>query len=353
VADSARMARDPLQRDGKAWANALRNIAASCDLGRARPRVGVDLGKFDTRGLKAVPPEIAAVPNLVGVTLTGATFRDVSALVNLPLIEELAINLGCPLPRDALSGLRPLRSLSLSGDGDLDVFTGQAELRQLSVEKSVRTDLQFLPDLPSLEILWLWSLPKLATLGGIERAPALRALSLLDTPVADVGSLRHLHGLDNLSLRGAVISDASPLTGLSNLRTLDLWGAPLADLAPLSGLVNLRSLTLSGGTFQSLEPLCAITGLQHLGLQRCPVTDLRPLSGMVALQSLSLRGTRVTDLSPIAHLTGLGAGGAQYGLDLEDTPAVAADPLLRRNYAAPDASGETARIFARVQTMFA
>ena len=346
------MGRDPLQRDGKAWANALRDIASAARLGADRGRVGVDLGRFDTRGLRGVPPEIAGVPNLVGVTLMGKSFRDVSALIGLPLIEELAIDLGCPLPRDALAGLRPLRALYLTGDGDLDVFAGQKGLRQLRFEKSDRTDLRALPDLPALETLWLWDLPRLASLDGIGRAPALTALSVMHAPVADIGALRRLTRLRVLGLRGDRISDVGALAGLGALESLDLWGQPVGDLGPLAGLTRLRHVTLSGGTFDSLAPLAGLTGMTHLGIQRSPVTDLRPLAGMVDLRGLNLMGSAVRDLSPIVHLTGLGRGGAQFGLSLAGTPAAEADPLLLRNLALPDQEAETARIFARVQEMF-
>jgi hypothetical protein len=124
-----------------------------------------------------------------------------------------------------------------------------------------------------------------------EELPALQALSLDNTQVADLEPLRAFPDLQVLRFCNTRVADLGPIRILTSLRTLSLDNTPVADLAALQGL----------------------TSLQELSLARTGIADLAPVRTLTGLRTLSLNDTKfLTDLRPISELTSLVDGGLHY-----------------------------------------
>jgi internalin A len=127
-------------------------------------------------------------------------------------------------------------------------------------------------------------------------------------PVASLGGVQCLTGLERLVLDGAEVRDLSPLREL-RLRELSLVSTPVSDLGPLAGIASLESLDLGSGRGldapRDLEPVAALPRLRTLGIAFGQVADLGPLASLASLESLDARANSISDVSVLAGLTGL------------------------------------------------
>ncbi|GIT89813.1 hypothetical protein JANAI62_07030 [Jannaschia pagri] len=142
--------------------------------------------------------------------------------------------------------------------------------------------------------------------------------------LADVGLLRSATALKVLDLGGTQVSDIGVLSSLTGLTSLDLSDTPVTDVGVLSSLTGLASLDLSGTPVTDFDVLSGLTGLTLLRLSRTEVSDIGFLSGLTGLTSLSLSITRVSDISFILDLPAFATERAE-GLSYHQTPAAKVD----------------------------
>ena len=189
----------------------------------------------------------------------------------------------------------------------LGLISAQAKrlgIRALSLAQTQVSDLGSLANLTTLETLDLWD-TQVSDLEPLAHLTALETLVLWDTQVSDLEPLAHLTVLETLDLWGTQVSDLGSLANLTTLETLDLGHTQVSDLEPLEHLTTLETLDLGHTQVSDLEPLEHLTTLETLDLGHTRVSDLEPLEHLTALKSLDLGHTRVSDLEPLEHLTAL------------------------------------------------
>ncbi|HVE41869.1 MAG TPA: tetratricopeptide repeat protein [Planctomycetota bacterium] len=290
---------------------------------------------------------IASLEDLRVLALQGGALGDeeVVRLKRLTRLETLALPEASVGDRSlmALSDL-PLRSLSLSGAPEasgkgIEALAERGSLRELEIgfaglpENAARS----LPKLRSLEYLELnvqqWSDQQTASVAGA--LPALKGLGVSWAPVGPLDWLGGLPGLTRLSLhqchlraglegidratalRELSLPDAQikddvlrPLARVETLRALDLKSAPLSGrglghLESLSRLTHLNLFNCVSITDEGVEALIRLRGLEELNLgscvfpyekeQTCGLTDQAAarLSELRRLRRLGITGNRV------------------------------------------------------------
>ncbi len=225
-------------------------------------RSGATELKIGNPHLRRLPPKIALLTSLTGLSLADTAVVDLAPLANLASLQEL--------------------QLSQTGVTDLAPIAGLTSLQTIELDHTGVTDLAPLAGLTALETLWL-----------------------ADTAVADLTPLSGHSALQLLQLAGSRVDDLTPIAGISNIYALSIDGTAVTDLAPIADLSKLQVLFLSNTTVSDLSPLAGLTDLETLWFAKTRVADLTPLAGLTALQDISLADTTITDLAPIAGLQSL------------------------------------------------
>ena len=258
-----------------------------------------------------------------------ADVTDISAVANMPYLENLHLRGTSVQDLSPLSGLTELRQLQF-GDSlwdtavDLTPLSTLTNLNYLSLPASMApTDLSPLGELTSLTGIsfdgssgnnnWISDLTWLSNLSKITQ---------LYLPVGDLTSLKGLEGLTNLTelnLYGTMnLTDLTPLQNLTKLQKLSLTSngssgdIVLEDLSDLSGLTNLQELQLQVEGLESLSGIENLTKLTSIrmyqsgGYDTTALKDISALKNLTKLTELQLYlSADSKDLSPIAGLTDL------------------------------------------------
>lgn len=171
------------------------------------------------------------VAGLESLTLLTRSKKPLS-LDRLPLLRELAVH-----DRPGIEGIRELRSL-----------------RELTVVRWEGKDLAFLGDKPELRFLRLEGRKNRAWLDGVEGAPELDELMVLDVCVESIESLRGLRKLREVQLTGvdgltaAQPWDLSVIEGMERLEWFRApFNGPVRSLAPVRTLPSLRGVSIGLG----------------------------------------------------------------------------------------------------------
>lgn len=211
-------------------------------------------GGYDTvvltpeRGDKVTLDFLRDLPNLRGIDIDGPV-RDDTPVFDVPSLEVLTLLTRSkkPLRLDALPNLRELAVHDRPGLDGVAALT----LRRLLVAGWRGADLTFLGDQPELGYLRVEGRKQRARLDGVERAPRLDELMVLDVCLESV----------------------EPLRGLANLRELHLTGVPGMpaeqpwDLSALAGKPRLAWFHAGHqGPIRSLAPLRDLPALTSVGV---------------------------------------------------------------------------------------
>ncbi|WP_079078014.1 NACHT domain-containing protein [Streptomyces sp. CdTB01] len=232
------------------------------------------------------------------------------------------------LSRLSLAG----RTVTLTHSGQLQAASQLRSLTRVQIDYPIR-GLQFLPELPPLQRLWVGSAREEIDLtvlrfhpgiehllvfgGGSVRGASILAelteLSWLAFPIPedlDMSDFRLLPKLEVLSLsRLGELTDLSPLTGLSGLRSMHLIGGSkktLLGFEELAGMTNLDGLWLYGydvnawlAKIKSSPPLLA-----RLYLHDCvlPSGNHEAFGRFENLTNLTLSECRTPDGNPITSI---------------------------------------------------
>ena len=142
-------------------------------------------------------------------------------------------------------------------------------------------------------------------LTGIERAPNLTHLYLVENSISDITPLANLTNLTHLHLVENTISDITPLANLTNLKELQLQINSISDITPLANLTNLTSLFLGENTISDITPLANLTNLKALYSEENSISDISPLANLTNLAELFLGRNSISDITPLANLINL------------------------------------------------
>jgi Leucine-rich repeat (LRR) protein len=229
--------------------------------------------------LNRLPPEIAELGHLEGLSLVGSHVRDLT-------------------PIAGLKNLKWLHQRSDAGIDDLAPIGGLTNLTSLDVGSTSIVDLTPIAGLAALTEVNL-NIPRLIDLSPMANLKSLRKLNLVGShSVSDLSSIAELTNLRELTLAGTSVTNLKPLAGLKALEVLHLGITKLEDLGPLAGLSKLEVLTLSGAPVSDLTPLSELFRLRHLNLGGTLVEDLSPLAGLIHLAEAAASNERPDGNSP-------------------------------------------------------
>ena len=269
--------------------------------------------------------------NLTYLNLEGNNaVTDISAVANMPYLENLRLRGTSVQDLSPLSGLEELRELQF-GDAvwdtavDLTPLATLTNLDYLSLPASMApTDLSPLGELTNLTGLSFDG--SSSNNGWIIDLSWLSKLSKIDHLYLQVGELTSLKGLEGatslteLNLYGPMrITDLTPLESLQNLKQLRLsgngntgGGLVAADLSGLSGMTKLSEIDIDTEGLESLRGLENLTELTSLRIYNSGNYDTISLRNISALQNLTKLkelqlyvAADIQDFSPLSGLTGL------------------------------------------------
>ncbi|WP_300138050.1 protein kinase [uncultured Oscillibacter sp.] len=268
--------------------------------------------------------------NLTYLNLEGNNaVTDISAVANMPYLENLRLRGTSVQDLSPLSGLEELRELQF-GDAvwdtavDLTPLATLTNLDYLSLPASMApTDLSPLGELTNLTGLsfdgssnngWITDLTWLSDLNQIDQ---------LYLPVGELTSLKGLEGataLTELNLYGPMyLTDLTPLASLKNLQRLYLYsngtsggGVVTKDLTCLSSLTRLSEINIEADGLESLRGIENLTELTSLRIYNsgnydtASLRDISQLQNLTKLKELQLYvAADIQDFSPLSGLTGL------------------------------------------------
>lgn len=277
---------------------------------------------------------------------------DISAVANMPYLENLRLRGTSVQDLAPVSGLTELRDLQF-GDAvwdtavDLTPLTSLTNLEYLSLPASMApTDLSPLGELTNLtglsfdgsnsnngwitDLTWLSKLNKidqlylpvgeLTSLKGLEGATSLTELNLYGsmyitdlTPLESLPNLQRLYLYGNGNSGGVEVKDLTCLSNLTKLSEINLQTSGLESLKGIENLTELTSLRIyHNGNYDSavlrdISALKNLTNLKELQLYVSPdVQDFSALSGLTNLSNLNLYGNFIcSDLSFLSGMTEL------------------------------------------------
>lgn len=269
--------------------------------------------------------------NLTYLNLAGNyDITDISAVANMPYLENLHLRETSVQDLTPLSGLGELRQLQFGGAAwdtavDLTPLKTLTSLDYLSLPAGMApTDLSPLGELTSLTGIsfdggnssngWITDLSWLSKLDKIDQ---------LSLPVGELTSLKGLEGataLTQLNMYGPMyITDLSPLESLPNLQRLYLYssgnsgsGIVTKDLTCLSGLTRLSEVNIEADgleSFRGIENLTELTSLRIYNSGNYDTASLRDISqlkNLTKLKELQMYvAADIQDFSALSGLTGL------------------------------------------------
>ena len=218
--------------------------------------------------------------------------------------------------------LPELRELSLPAgtDGaDLNDYAGLSKLERLYVGGYNLTSLDGLDKLPALTALTLCD-TKITDLSALSSQQQITELGLLgNEQLTSVASLSMASHLEKLSLSGTALTDLTPLSSLSNLASLSVDGSAIRDAAFLAGMTGLKELTLTGNDeLTSVPELANLSALERLSLESDELfASQEDMTALSSLRALKIRVTRdFSYLRPLEHLEELTVCSYQSALDL-------------------------------------
>lgn len=226
------------------------------------------------------------------------------ALLTLPSLRRLSLRSTTIRDTSALSALRGLTALSLSGCrelADTSTLRGLGRLDYLDLFGTAVRDLSALSQLP-LERLNLGG-TEVDDVEALSKVTTLRELNLWGTFVSNVGPLAPLAGLTALDLTHTDVSDLRRLGGLRQLRRLLLGYLDAVELDVLAKLERLEVLYLNGDGVRDVAPLAGLSHLVQLSLADTPeLVDVSSIVKLKHLRRLDIRRTGVRDIRPLAEL---------------------------------------------------
>ncbi|MBK04176.1 MAG: hypothetical protein CL920_34020 [Deltaproteobacteria bacterium] len=241
---------------------------------------------------------IPLYPNIESLILTGYTgLCDMSFLEHLPQIKhftyiEPGLETFCPFEGvevqphniDVFSRRTNMETISLQcdlhGAYDIDIFTGNDQLRTLHVACARSFDtLDKLLDLKQLEELSLNKVLHLNNIDALSSMKSLRRLVLSYFPDAD----------QYLEQHNFFFTSIKEIPLFSGLESLTLRGfRSLRSLEGVEALRGLKSLRVDGYRIEHWEPLAKHKALEHLDVDINSVEDVERIDFPPQLASLTL-----------------------------------------------------------------
>jgi len=255
-----------------------------------------------------------------GLTKLDAADKDISNLSGIEFCTNLQdLNLEANKIKDLspLGSLANLRKLDLEINVDISDITPLGSLTKLEV-----LDLSYL-EFQTIDVDTLNKLTSLRELdlGGLwmDMSPLskltinLQILLLYNNGITNIDFLSNLTSLEVLSLSFEnQIKNISPLSNLTNLRVLYLDGNEITDISPLERLTKI-------GDWQGDYEVREIDGIKiHLGLAGNVISDIAPLVNNVGIgkgDGVNLQSNPLDDVAQGIYIPALQERGVEVLFD--------------------------------------
>lgn len=246
------------------------------------------------RAIKCNDPEISSLdglqqfPNLESLSfgLKGTKISDLAPIRNLTKMEILEI---------------PYSEIS-----EIGFLARMKNLRFLDLKGNHVTNLEFMPFLTGLEILYLeYQAPDyISDITHINPLVSMRVLNLQGNKITDITPISNMRNLAYLRIRDNRITDLTPVANLHHLSGIDFSINTISDITPLDNLTGLHSIIANNNRITDISPLDNLTALVDLQLLNNSISDVSPLANLKKLQRINLDYNVITDLTPLSGLIG-------------------------------------------------
>ena len=178
------------------------------------------------------------------------------------------------------------------------------ELREIYCYKTAVSDLSFLTQLKSLEIINCNETPVI-DLSPLFDLPKIREIYCQNTAVSDLSSLTQLKSLEIVNFGETKVSDLSPLSDLTKLREIHCYKTAVSDISPLKQLSSLEIFNCGETHVSDLSSLSNLFELREIYCYKTAVGNLSFLIKLSILEVIYCWETPISDLSPVMNLAGL------------------------------------------------
>lgn len=186
-------------------------------------------------------------------------------------------------------------------------FINKHSIDQVEINDFEYTDLNFLQECPSIEILSIHN-HFLKDLNGIYNLTKLRVLAINETTTKVEFRLNELKNLEELY--GTLPQKTVGINELKRIKKVELWGykPKSRNLNEFSSLKSLKELNITQSRIDALDGIEGLLSLKKLGLYHLrTIVDITALEEVKApITELSLENCKsIGDFQPIHNLKGL------------------------------------------------
>ncbi|PHB54329.1 internalin [Bacillus wiedmannii] len=217
-------------------------------------------------------------------------------------------NLNTPITKEDLLKVKSLIVVEAKSKGIQDVsgLEYMTNLENLTLEEVKLENIQFISGLRQLKSLSI-TYGELEDIGPLAELEQIEFLTLRNNKISDVSPLSQMKKIKMLDLNSNYIKDIKPLFTVTTLKTLTVANNQIsnANLAGIEQLKNVKSLSLSNNGLTNIEHITPMKKLVELDLSKNELENIEPVSRLSTVQSLNLEENYISDITPLSQLTGL------------------------------------------------
>ncbi len=217
-------------------------------------------------------------------------------------------NLDTPITKEDLLKVKSLIVVEAKNKGIQDVsgLEYMTNLENLTLEEVKLKNIKFISGLRQLKSLSI-TYGELEDIGPLAELEHIEFLTLRNNKISDLSPLSQMKKIKMLDLNSNYIKDIKPLFTVKSLRTLTVANNQISNdnLAGIEQLKNVKNLSLSNNGLTNIEHITSMKKLVELDLAKNELENIEPLSRLSTVQSLNLEENYISDITPLSHLTDL------------------------------------------------
>ncbi|PFM49411.1 NEAT domain-containing protein [Bacillus cereus] len=217
-------------------------------------------------------------------------------------------NLDTPITKEDLLKVKSLIVVEAKNKGIQDVsgLEYMTNLENLTLEEVKLKNIKIISGLRQLKSLSI-TYGELEDIGPLAELEHIEFLTLRNNKISDLSPLSQMKKIKMLDLNSNYIKDIKPLFTVKSLRTLTVANNQISNdnLAGIEQLKNVKNLSLSNNGLTNIEHITSMKKLVELDLAKNELENIEPLSRLSTVQSLNLEENYISDITPLSHLTDL------------------------------------------------
>ncbi|PER10645.1 internalin [Bacillus cereus] len=217
-------------------------------------------------------------------------------------------NLDTSITKEDLLKVKSLIVVEAKNKGIQDVsgLEYMTNLENLTLEEVKLKNIKIISGLRQLKSLSI-TYGELEDIGPLAELEHIEFLTLRNNKISDLSPLSQMKKIKMLDLNSNYIKDIKPLFTVKSLRTLTVANNQISNdnLAGIEQLKNVKNLSLSNNGLTNIEHITSMKKLVELDLAKNELENIEPLSRLSTVQSLNLEENYISDITPLSHLTDL------------------------------------------------